>query len=321
MGPLCKSNPRRVRVREVSISRKLCISAGGGLGDQVCLEPVLRHMIERWCHRDDIQIVTPFPEIFSHLPVSCFGTEHRFSEERLFISTAPAFHDPSQPSFNIIHPVDYISLRLLRRTLPLASRAIRLELSEDALARARSLLSGLPRPVLVHPGRSWQSKTLPRDVWQAYVDALLEAGLDVVVIGKELAYGQSAAEQRGTLELDTRHCLDLTGKLSLRELFALISLAPALISNDSGPVHVAGAFDNWIGIIATAKRPDYILPYRQGSPFHKARALESKALYESLEFNPLERDFADASEVPEHALRQAAPASSRVVEFALSCFQ
>jgi len=67
--------------------------------------------------------------------------------------------------------------------------------------------------------------------------------------------------------------IDTRDLLSLGELIALVSQAPILISNDSAPIHIAGAFNNWIVLLPSCKHPDHVLPYRNGSPYHKAKAL------------------------------------------------
>ena len=51
--------------------RNFCITIGGGLGDQACAEPVIRWMTENFYKKDNIILMTHYPEIFSHLPVEC----------------------------------------------------------------------------------------------------------------------------------------------------------------------------------------------------------------------------------------------------------
>jgi hypothetical protein len=67
--------------------------------------------------------------------------------------------------------------------------------------------------------------------------------------------------------------VDLRERLSLVQLFALLDLAGTLLSNDSAPIHIAGAFENRIILIPSCKHPDHILPYRYGSPYWRAAAV------------------------------------------------
>jgi ADP-heptose:LPS heptosyltransferase len=74
--------------------------------------------------------------------------------------------------------------------------------------------------------------------------------------------------------------LDLRGRLSVAELLALLSQAQALITADTGSVTLAGAFENWIGFIATSAHPEYVLPWRNGSQSYRTASLERARLYD-----------------------------------------
>ena len=101
-------------------------------------------------------------------------------------------------------------------------------------------------------------------------DGIIELGLTPILIGKD-------DERHGVLRLDGRdRTIDLTNLLTTSEFIAIISMAPILVSNDSSPVHLAGAFDNWIILIPTCKHPDHILPYRNGTKSYKTAALYKK---------------------------------------------
>jgi ADP-heptose:LPS heptosyltransferase len=78
---------------------------------------------------------------------------------------------------------------------------------------------------------------------------------------------------------------DLT---TLGELFALISLSKCLVTNDSSPLHIAGAFDNWIVTVPTCKHPEHILPYRNGTQSYKTKSLYKKLLLDDLEIRHTE---------------------------------
>jgi heptosyltransferase I len=79
-----------------------------------------------------------------------------------------------------------------------------------------------------------------------------------------LTGGPSAIEREyadAILEQAQTSPLDLVGKTSLKELFALIGRASALISPDSGPVHMGTAAGTpVIGLFATTN-PDRAGPY------------------------------------------------------------
>jgi len=110
----------------------------------------------------------------------------------------------------------------------------------------------------------------------------------VCIIGKDQEgdppdYNSGA---RGTVDINPQRTVDLRNKLNLGELGALLSRAQILISNDSAPVHLAGAFDNWIVLLPTCKHPDHVLPYRNGSVNYKTLAIYKKLIIDDVESRP-----------------------------------
>lgn len=276
--------------------RKLHINIGGGLGDQICAEPIIRYMQNTWFKNDDFVITTHYPDLFSHLNVKLYNAQIN-TEMRMIANTHPSDADgPSKISFQKIHPVDYIAIRLLRRTLPNALKTIQLKVDPLALKKIQIFLGDNHKKcILLHAGAGWDSKTFDANHWNSYIRILQKNGFFVCLIGREFSVNAvNHGTVAGLLPVDW----DSRNQLSLKELIALISVCPLLISNDSAPVHIAGAFDNHIGLIASCKDPSYILPYRECSQYYKTRSLEHYKAYElDFDYDPLIYD-----DVPIHYL-------------------
>jgi ADP-heptose:LPS heptosyltransferase len=99
-------------------------------------------------------------------------------------------------------------------------------------------------------------------------------------------------------------------------MIELIRMCDLLLSNDSSPVHMAGDSDCWIGLIATCKHPDYILPYRNGSNYYKAEALESDAMYFDYDRRPSTIDGSTIDQCTKERLLQCLPKPERILELA-----
>lgn len=265
-------------------SRQLSITVAGGLGDQICAEPVLRYMRDTFYGKDDIVILTQYPLLFKHLPYQCFDEDQVFKTIRSCANTHPP--DFTAINFHRTHPVDFIALLLLRRQLPRAAKTIQIHYSDVAKAKIQSFGIDFKKSVIVHPGISWASKTFPLEFWQSVID-LLSKDFQVVVVGNYAGKSKHRHHATGHLPVRADHCVDLREKLSLEDLFALIAHVPVLVTNDSGPVHAAGAFDNHIGLIPTCKHPDYILPYRKGGQDYKAQVLWKSDASVYYDFDPL----------------------------------
>ncbi len=111
----------------------------------------------------------------------------------------------------------------------------------EAADRARELLDSMriaPNWVVIHPGASAPSRRYPPESYAVAAAYLArELGYHVVFTGtdQEAPLVQQIQSDMGA----PSH--SLAGQLSLAELGAVLSLAPVLISNNTGPVHIAAA--------------------------------------------------------------------------------
>jgi lipopolysaccharide heptosyltransferase II len=118
-----------------------------------------------------------------------------------------------------------------------------LRVPEAARREALDLLDRLgvdrSRPwVVIHPGATAPSRRYPPDSYAAVARRLaLEEGWTVVFSGSE-PERELVERVRAAMEAPS---LSLVGALDLAGLAAVLSLAPLLIANNTGPVHVAAA--------------------------------------------------------------------------------
>ena len=122
--------------------------------------------------------------------------------------------------------------------------------------------------------------TFPKEWWQELVSKIAQK-IPVCLVGT------NSEENRGVFSLDIPdNSIDLVDRTSLGSLMAAISKAPILLSNDSAPVHIAGAFDNWVVLIPSCKHPEHVLPYREGTVWHKAKALYKALTLDDVDQRP-----------------------------------
>jgi hypothetical protein len=274
---------------EYKYKRHVLIDVQGGLGDQVDAEPAIRFLLKNVYPGEDVRVITHFPRIFQHLshqiPVALHGEmEKDFDGGFYHICTLPGPETSmwAHVSYNLCHTVDYAAMACMRRILPEDEKQIRLEVNYEELSSVMDTLKTLNLKdfVLVHPGKHWSSKTFPTEYWQEVIDELQAAGEKVVIIGKDLG-------GNGVLDVIAREgMIDTRDLLELGELIALISQAKVVISNDSAPVHIAGAFDNWIILIPTCKHPDHVFPWRNGVKTYKTKALHKRLVIDDIDSAP-----------------------------------
>lgn len=121
--------------------------------------------------------------------------------------------------------------------------SLTLRVPDEAVVRAEMLLAeaGIEqsRPwIIVHPGATAPSRRYPAEGFAAVARRLvLEFGWQVLFTGTEPEVAL-ITEIQSMAAVPTRA---LVGRASLAEFAALISRAPLLLSNNTGPVHIAAA--------------------------------------------------------------------------------
>lgn len=257
--------------------RNIVISIGGGLGDQVCGEPVARYIIEKLYPGENICILANWPRLFEHLDVPVYPHNHTFIydddngpyhvRETLPSVEKPLWRHLTNP---LSHTVEFGSISACGRMIPDVDKKIKLNTTLKGFDEVINItgMVNIENLVLVHPGKGWPSKTFPIKWWQDIIDGLVNVGHQVGIIGKRVN------EDQGHVSVECPEgVVDFRDLLSLDGLISLISGAKVLISNDSAPIHIAGAFDNWIVLIPSCKHPDHVLPYRNGYKHYKSVAL------------------------------------------------
>ena len=294
--------------------KNIAILVEGGMGDQICAEPVIRYIRDNTYKNDNIIIISNWPELFTHLGLPSYKVGDKIENAGKY-TILNTLRNPEHESWEwmshpLIHGIDFAALQSIRMILPLENKQIQLPYNTvNALNLSTRLDTNLKDLILIHPGRGWDSKTFPSDVWQSYIDTIIDSGFKVAVIGKRIS------KEQGIVEVDTSRCIDLVDKLTVEELITLIANANILISNDSAPIHIAGAFDNWIGVIATCKHPEKILPYRHCSMFYKAKNLEIGKLYDEFNHQPTQIDGATIGDCTEERMRKMLPPPSDILKF------
>lgn len=175
---------------------------------------------------------------------------------------------------------------------------MRLDLPPDCFARARRVLAALgigsDAPwVVIHPGASAPARRYPPESFAAAARVLeRDHGCTVVYTGT--AAESSLIEQiRADMHAPSH---SLAGKLDVGVLSALISLAPVVISNNTGPAHIAAA-------VGTPVVDLYALT----NPQHMPWGVENRVLYHNVPCK-----YCYKSQCPEghhHCLRRVPPQS------------
>ena len=211
---------------------------------------------------------------------------------------ARGFYDLATPrrSFHT-HAVEWYleTLRLLR--VPVHWNFIWLPERREVAARVRQTWqTGSARWLILQPGARWINKRWPIESFAELARRLATevAEMRFAVLGdkEDIPLGKTIA--RAVPD----RCLDLTGKTSLLEMVEWIRLSELMVTNDTGPMHVAAALGKPVIALFGPTEPRRTGPYGQVN-----RALQLNSL-------PCVPCFKDkcAYEKPFECLRGLSPA-------------
>jgi lipopolysaccharide heptosyltransferase II len=165
----------------------------------------------------------------------------------------------SEPDPLIRHEVqrqlDLVSAVGCTTTNPRMSLRYPADARERVISRLRALGLRPEKPWLViHPGATAPSRRYPPELFAAAGRRLFyDVGMQIVFTGSEA--------ERALIEEVSREVgvpwLSLAGELDLSELAALLAEAPLLISNNTGPVHIAAAVGTAVVALYALTNPQH----------------------------------------------------------------
>lgn len=139
-----------------------------------------------------------------------------------------------------------------------------LEAEAERILWERHLLAA-GRPVAIHPWTSHPAKAWPLDRFAEAAGRLVATGVPVLIIGGPEESPRMARARAGLPE----QAVDLVGQVPLRLLPALLRRCAALLSNDSGPAHVAAAVGTPTVVVAPGAHAPLLARWRPLGPAHQ----------------------------------------------------
>jgi lipopolysaccharide heptosyltransferase II len=150
------------------------------------------------------------------------------------------------------------------------------------------------RWIILNPGARWMNKRWPVEYYSELVGLIAEYAPDirVALLGGKLDVELGAAISRD----NPQRCLNLIANTSLPEMIEWIRLSQLMVTNDTGPMHVAAALNKPVVAIFGPTEP------RRTGPYHQV----GQALRISLPCAPCLKSSC-ANEKPLECLRAVSP--------------
>ena len=147
----------------------------------------------------------------------------------------------------------------LPSTLPRPRLVTNAQSVENAV---QALQLQVERPVLaICPGAEFgDAKQWPAQHYASVSSQLIGKGWQVWIMGSGKDNDVASHILRELVESEREHCYDLTGKTSLAQAIDLMSVAKAVVSNDSGLMHVAAALGRPVVAMYGSSSADFTPP-------------------------------------------------------------
>jgi heptosyltransferase-2 len=165
--------------------------------------------------------------------------------------------------------LDPLGINVKNINIPKLNYTKNVEIKIDGIIKVKK-----ERKIGIVPGaaESGKSRMWPRQRYIQLCKKLIEKKYNLVFIGSksEVGYNQAII---GKLNADD--IIDTTGKISIEELFCLIDKLDLIITNDTGPLHIASAQKTKVVGLFGPNTPTRFGPYRvKNTTFYKSEKCE-----------------------------------------------
>ena len=244
---------------------------GEGYGDMICMIPTVEKTARQLGRTLDVW--TKRPEVFANIPslhpkMSDDSALNPYLAKGGLLIVCPVRFDKTA-KWNQAH----LAVRPAEGIVQLddADKEVRLYTTAEDREKAVELLRPLAgAKVVIHPNRNRPVRTWPGARWRQLALGLLERGVGVIAVGRDVPNIAGTEENvpKGVFDLGIAHdrFLNLTGRTSLHELCEVIAASDVAVTFDSGVLHVANCTETPVVALFSDNDPDFFTRIRAGKP-------------------------------------------------------
>ena len=244
---------------------------GEGYGDMICMIPTVEKTARQLGRTLDVW--TKRPEVFANIPslhpkMSDDSALNPYLAKGGLLIVCPVRFDKTA-KWNQAH----LAVRPAGGIIQLddADKEVRLYTTAEDREKAVELLRPLAgAKVVIHPNRNRPVRTWPGARWRQLALGLLERGVGVIAVGRDVPNIAGTEENvpKGVFDLGIAHdrFLNLTGRTSLHELCEVIAASDVAVTFDSGVLHVANCTETPVVALFSDNDPDFFTRIRAGKP-------------------------------------------------------
>ncbi len=242
----------------------LDLSECNGLGDLICATPTIKKLHDAYERK--LIVISKMPELFKMNP----HVEKSYkadSIDRDYFNANYIMHN----SFYLVGKKDERGIEMKHNMMDIRQfHAIHLGfmLGKDEMECYYRPIEPkkhfIHKPyVVIHPVNSWPNRTWSQDNWNKLAEKLIELGCNVVAVGKDSSETGFFNVQKPVHEMGDANIINLMNQTSVSETWHLINDAAAVVTMDSGILHLAGTTQTTIFELGSAINPEFRKPYRK----------------------------------------------------------
>ena len=245
------------------------LSHSPALGDLICATPTIRKLAQ--IYNNKVLVISHQPHLFKNLPyvsdsielntvnIDLLSNEFDIQQSYRLLGKKDNFGVEFKHAICDIRQFHTKDLGFMLRSselncdyIPSIDKPTNIDLSGDY--------------IVIHPVQSWNSRTWGKNEWQSLCNSLYENGIKVIAIGKDSVENRTA---KPAFDLDISNGLNLINKTTLDETWHILNNGKAVITMDSGILHLAGTTNIDIIQLGSSIDPEFRAPYRFGTQDYK----------------------------------------------------
>jgi autotransporter strand-loop-strand O-heptosyltransferase len=249
----------------MSIAISINLSA---LGDTISAIPTINKLSK--AHNTKITVFSSHPYLFKNHPSVKESFMYNSSKEGYKVYNVPFIKEETINNQKLAFKHSHIDIRQFH-ALSLGFSLLPEEMETDLYIEEEWEI-GFKDYVVIHPTNTWESRTWDDKKWQDLVYKLNNKNIPVVAIGKRsIEQGNREIYDKTVMDIDIPYGINLmdSPESTIGKIRGLLKHAKALITMDSGILHVGGTTDVHIIQLGSSINPKFRSPYRKGTQTYK----------------------------------------------------
>ena len=253
--------PNNQKMKPVCLNLEEC----NGLGDLICATPTIKKLHDSYQRK--IIVLSKMPELFKMNPYVEASYKATSVDMSWFRKNA-IMHN----SFYLVGKKDERGVEMKHNMMDIRQfHAIHLGfmLGEDEMEcyywpTEHQKNHVHKKYIVIHPVNSWPNRTWSQENWLKLCEELIKWGYVVVAVGKDSSETGFFNIQKPVHEMGN-NIINLMNQTSISETWHLINKAEAVVTMDSGILHLAGTTQTPIIELGSPINPEFRRPRRKNS--------------------------------------------------------